>query len=182
VDIGYAQFMSVHHDQAVTMCQIVLARGTSAVGELASEILTAQLLEMGQLRGWLQAWKQPLLPTSRQMTWLLNGKTTPDPELLRYIADCDASPAGMTGLATSDELNQLRERDGQARDRLFLELMIRHHSAALPMARFAARNADTSLIKSAAQLDLVEQSAELNGMQLQLRREFGAAEPARAIN
>ena len=103
---------------------------------------------------------------------MLSGKTPLDGTLLRYIADCNASPGGMPGLATSDELNRLRELDGDARDQLFLQLMIRHHTGALPMAQFAARNADTPLIRGTAALDQIEQSKEVGTMQMLLQRDF----------
>lgn len=79
---------------------------------------------------------------------------------MSYITDCNASPGGMVGLATTEELNRLRDLEGDARDRLFLELMIRHHQGALPMAQFAAQNADTSLVRGLAMQDIIEQGKE----------------------
>jgi uncharacterized protein (DUF305 family) len=108
------------------------------------------------------------------MSWLLAGRTPPDAALLRYIAECDASPGGMAGMASADDLNRLRDARGDARDRLFLQLMIRHHAGALPMAQFAAANAHTRLIRQLAQVDLIEQSKELSEMQLMLQHEFGS--------
>lgn len=172
VDIGFAQFMASHHDQAVTLCQIVLAHGHSRVRPIANTMLAAQLLEMGRLQGSLSLWGEPLTPTRRPMEWLLQGAVAPDAALLRYVADCRAAPGGMKGLATSEELNRLRELDGDAGDRLFLQLMIRHHAGALPMAEFAAHNAGTPMIRGVAGLDLIEQGQEVGVMQLLLEREF----------
>jgi uncharacterized protein (DUF305 family) len=169
VDIGFAQFMTAHHDQAVTLCQIVLARGNSKVSAIANSILVEQLMEMGRMQGWLSLWGKPLIPTSRHMDWLLAGRTPPDATLLRYVADCNVSPGGMKGLATNVELNRLRELDGDVRDRFFLQLMIRHHAGALPMAEFAAQNADTPVTRGIAGLDMIEQSKELGTLQMLLQ-------------
>ncbi len=174
VDVGFAQFMIVHHDQAVIMSQIIVAHGQSEVSGMAISIQAAQLLEMGQMRGLLSSWNKPFLPSSKRMNWLLLGKISPDAALLRYIADCNASPGGMPGLATTEELNRLRELDGNARDLLFLQLMIRHHSGALPMAQFAARNADTPQIRGLATQILLDQTVELNRMEALLKM-HGAA-------
>jgi uncharacterized protein (DUF305 family) len=141
---------------------------------LANAIQATQLFEMGQMRGWLSLWNKPLIPTSKRMEWLLKGRILPDAAVLRYIADCNASPGGMVGLVTTEEFNRLRSLEGGARDQLFLELMIRHHQGAQPMAQFAAQSADTSLVRGMAALDVVEQSKELRAMQLRLQQDFGA--------
>ena len=75
----------------------------------------------------------------------------------------------MPGLATSEELNRLRGLDGEARDRLFLELMLRHHQGALPMAHFAARNAETQVVRTLAAQIEVQQAQEVGAMALLLR-------------
>ncbi len=169
VDVGFAQAMRSHHDQAVVMTQILLGHGDTRLASLARIIQTDQLIEIGQMKGWLLLWDKPLLPARAGMDWMLLGRTPPDAALTRYIADCRASPGGMPGLATSDELNQLRGLDGEARDRLFLELMLRHHQGALPMAHFAARNAETQVVRTlAAQIEM-QQAQELGAMAMLLR-------------
>ncbi len=169
VDVGFAQFMGSHHDQAVVMTQILLDHGTSKLGGLARSIQTAQLIEIGEMKGWLLLWGQPLLPATRSMDWMLLGKAPPDAELARYLLDCQSAAGGMPGLATSEELNRLRALDGDERDRLFLELMIRHHQGALPMAHFAARNAQLAAVRSLAAQMLFQQTEELSVMSLLLR-------------
>jgi uncharacterized protein (DUF305 family) len=182
VDIGFAQFMTAHHDQAVTLCQIVLSRGNSKLNGLANAILVNQLLEMGQMRGWLSLWNQALMPTRKHMDWMLKGKVAPDAATLRYLSDCNAAPGGMLGLASMDELNRLGSLEGGEQDRLFLELMIRHHQGALPMARFAAQNADTSLVRGLAALTVIEQSKEIDSMQMILRQPTEAEHSGQPIH
>ena len=169
VDVGFTQTMRSHHDQAVVMTQILLDHGSTRLASLARTIQTDQLIEIGQMKGWLLLWDKPLLPSRAGMDWLLLGRVPPDAALTQYIADCRASSGGMPGLATSEELNRLRGLDGEARDRLFLELMLRHHQGALPMAHFAARNAETQVVRTLAAQIEVQQAQEVGAMALLLR-------------
>ena len=168
VDVGFAQFMRSHHDQAVVMTQILLDHGPTRLAGLARSIQTAQLIEIGEMKGWLLLWGKPLLPASAGMNWMLLGKTPPDATLTRYLADC-RSAGGMPGLASSDELNTLRQLDGDERDRQFLQLMMRHHQGALPMAHFAALNAETPAVRTLAAQIEVQQMEELGAMALLTR-------------
>lgn len=174
VDLGFTQAMLVHHQQAVLMTQLLLARGETRFPGLARSIQTAQLVELGQMKGWLQLWQAPLLPSRHGMDWMRLGRNPPDEALQRYLLDCQRAPGGMPGLASSDEIDQLRRLDGAARDALFLELMIRHHQGALPMARFAAINAGTPALRGLATQILAQQAEELAQMSL-LQRALGAA-------
>lgn len=169
MDVGFAQSMNSHHDQAVVMAQILLNRGNTKLVGLAKSIETAQLLEIGQMKGWLQLWGKPLLPSTSDMGWMQLGKSPPDAALAKYLLDCRSSPGGMPGLATTDQLNQLRKLDGGERDRLFLQLMIAHHMGALPMAQFAANNAETEVVRALAAQIVMHQSEELSVMMLMLR-------------
>lgn len=170
VDIGFAQFMRTHHDQAVVMTQILLDRGTTRLTGLARSIQNEQLIEIGEMKGWLLLWKRPLLPASTSMDWMLFGIEAPDATLTRYLSDCRSAPGGMPGLASSAELDQLRQLDGDARDRLFLQLMIRHHQGGLPMAHFAARNAGLAAVRQLAVGIESQQLQELAAMALLLRQ------------
>lgn len=170
VDVGFAQFMRSHHDQAVVMTQILLDHGSTRLTGLARAIEHAQLLEIGEMKGWLLLWNKPVLPATSAMDWMLLGKVPPDASLRQYLVDCRTA-GGMPGLATSEELNRLRRLDGEERDRLFLQLMIRHHQGALPMAHFAARNADTTVVRSLAAQIEVNQTEELGTMALLLRQQ-----------
>src|SRR3546814_6326432 len=78
VDVGFAQFMRGHHDQAVVMTQILLGRGTTRLVGLARSIQTAQLIEIGEMKGWLLLWGKPVLPATTSMDWMLFGKNAPD--------------------------------------------------------------------------------------------------------
>lgn len=177
VDIGFAQSMIRHHQQAIVMAQLLLDDPDTKLAGLARAIGSAQLLEVGQMKGWLQLWDQPVLPPRGGMDWMLLGSRAPEPYVAQYLLDCRASEAGMAGLATAAELNELRLRKGSERDRLFLELMLRHHQGAITMARFAAANAALEPVKSQAAAIVVEQTEEIAAMVPRLR---AISQPARS--
>jgi uncharacterized protein (DUF305 family) len=163
VDIGFAQFMSLHHDQAVTMCQILLGHHQSALSDVAMSILTAQAIEIGQMRGWLNLWNKPGAPTTKRMDWMLAGTAPIKPAIVYYVAECNTK-RGMPGMATVEELNELRILDGPAGDRLFLKLMIRHHEGGLPMAQVAVVNGHIPAVQMLAAHVVFDQTSELNQM------------------
>lgn len=162
VDIGFAQFMSLHHEQAISMSHMLL-RGPepTPLKTVALTIALSQMRELGRMEGWLQAWGQGLKPDSTGMGWMLLGKTPPDEKLKRYLIDCESSPTGMPGLATLAELEALRQLKGKERDRKFLQLMIAHHEGGIPMAEFASVNAEVGAVRSLARLIVMEQSEEI---------------------
>lgn len=162
VDIGFARSMSLHHQQAIAMAQLMLDGRPTPLAPLARQIAYAQLLELGEMRGFLKLWGAPLSQTKVDMSWMLAGDTAPDAELRQYLLDCERSPTGMPGLATMAQLEQLRSLDGRPRDALFLELMLAHHAGGIPMARFAAAQAQLAVVRKLAALIVLDQSRELN--------------------
>lgn len=169
VDIGFAQFMSLHHQQAIGMAQLMLDGRPSPLATLARSIAYTQLLELGEMRGWLRLWNQALVPEKRSMDWMLQGSTAPDEALLQYLLDCQRSPTGMSGLATDAEVDGLRQLDGRARDEHFLRLMLAHHQGGLPMARYAATEARVAAVRELASRVVVEQSQEIHRILLTLQ-------------
>ena len=137
VDIGFAQDMSAHHTQAVEMAGMALT-GTSdpAIRRLAYDILTTQQGQIGRMQGWLQVWDAPARGTDGYMSWMpMTGQHGHDGGLRK-----------MPGMATPDELQQLRESHGDALDVLFLQLMLRHHQGGVSMLEYGAEHADTTEI------------------------------------
>ena len=83
-------------------------------------------------------------------------------EDLNYISRCKASEGGpMPGSPSMDDYELLRGSSGVNKDRLYLELMIKHHEAAVEMADFAGRHAQSDLIKSFTNRIKREQLKEL---------------------
>ena len=177
VDIGFAQSMSIHHQQAISMAQIMLsAPQDTPLKRMAQTIAYSQLRELGKMEGWLRLWGENTFPPSNAMSWMLLGKEPPSEALLQYLIDCETSPTGMQGLATIAELNELRQLEGKTKDRLFLELMLAHHQGGLPMAQFAAKNADIAAVKELALLMATEQAEEVTHMRRALAAISASAE------
>ena len=168
VDIGFAQFMGLHHQQAIGMSQLLLDGRPTRLAGLARSIAGAQLLELGEMHGWLRLWGKPLLPATRSMSWMLSGDAPPDPQLSRYLLDCQRSATGMVGLPSDAALNRLRELEGRARDEHFLKLMLAHHEGGVPMVRFAAQQAQLPAVRDLATRIILEQSREIAQIQLML--------------
>lgn len=147
VDVGFAQDMAVHHEQALVMAQLALDRSDSAaVTAYARQILVGQAKEQGTLQGWLGLWGAPQLPSGPSMSWM--GMPMAGP---------------MPGMATQRQLDELGRRTGKRFDMLFLTLMTRHHRGGIAMAQYAAKHARLPVVRSQASLMVVEQAQEIAG-------------------
>ena len=74
----------------------------------------------------------------------------------------DAGSTLMPGMATEEELANLRSLQGAAFDVEFLRLMIRHHQGGTEMAEYAADAAAQPVVRSLASAIAETQSAELD--------------------
>lgn len=175
IDVRFAQFMSLHHHQAVVLSQMMRGTVSPGVLVLAETIRHEQQLELGEMRGWLRIWGQPHLPESRNMEWMLLGRTPPNEALRKYLLDCQSTPSGMSGLATDAEVVELHRLEGRAREHKYLEMMLRHHMGGLPMARFAFDNATHPAVKSLASRIVIDQQREVLGIRLMLAQLDAAA-------
>lgn len=147
VDIGFAQDMVVHHQQAVTMAQTVRDTASPPVRRLAVAIELDQLREIGHMQGWLALWEAPQLPSGPPMTWMS--------EHSEHAADRE-----MPGLASQDELDRLGGLKGEDLDAFFLQLMIRHHEGGRLMTTAAARDAAVPHVRAYARTMTIEQRQE----------------------
>lgn len=168
IEIGFAQTMSRHHQQAIGMAQLMLDGRPTALVVLARSIAGAQMLELGEMQGWLRLWKLPFVSNARSMDWMLLGNGPLDAELTQYLLDCERSPTGMVGLATDAEINRLRRTEGRERDLLFLNLMLAHHEGGIPMARFAAQEARIEAVRRLAVQVVREQYEEIARIRMML--------------
>ena len=150
-DIGFCQDMSVHHLQALAMCQRVLGRDTGgAVQAAAAEVLQNQAMEVGQMRAWLADWSESTVPPSIVMGWMgaNNGAGMPI--------------AMMPGYASDEQLLELSTLDGRARGRRWLELMRAHHVGGVTMASQAAVLASSSKVIRLATFQAKAQTFEIS--------------------
>ncbi|MEC9361735.1 MAG: DUF305 domain-containing protein [Pseudomonadota bacterium] len=179
IDIGFAQSMSLHHQQAIGMAQLMLDGRPTPLTPLARSIVAEQLLELGEMRGWLRLWDAPLIAARQGMDWMRLADRPLAPEELDYLLDCQRSPTGMSGLATDQEVDRLRQLEGRERDAHFLRLMLAHHEGGLPMARFAAEQARVQVVRELAARVVLEQSKEVYLLQRMLAAMAAAEAPPR---
>jgi len=169
VDIGFAQDMIVHHQQAVLMAAYTREHARSdEIRALAGVIDSAQQREIGQMTGWLQGWRKPLQSDRLPMTWMADDM--PD-----HMHD-DLGAGSMPGMASPAELDRLVNLTGKPLDVQFLRLMTRHHRGGLPMAKDAANRARTEYVRSAARMMIGDQQREIDQMQVLLQARGVAAE------
>jgi uncharacterized protein (DUF305 family) len=153
VEAGFARDMMVHHAQAVEMAEIVRSRSESQdIRILASNILLGQQAEIGQMRGWLEVWGVPATGTEPHMAWM--GHPTEGP---------------MPGMASPEELDALQRASAEEMEVLFLQLMIAHHQAALPMAEAVLERTDRPEVKQFATALIASQQEEIWSMQESLQ-------------
>lgn len=168
VDIGFARSMMLHHDQAVQMSMMMIGSGLPHAENLSNAIVIKQTRENGVLEGWLTALGQATVTTEPPMAWVERATNVRHLDDQLYAAQCKASGGEMEGVATAEQLAQLAAATGEDKEKLFLELMIAHHQAAIPMGWFAFRNGEASLIKSLARSMVREQAFEIAWMQQRL--------------
>jgi uncharacterized protein (DUF305 family) len=169
VDIGFAQDMIVHHQQAVLMAAYAREHaGSGDVRTLAGAIDSAQQREIGQMTGWLQSWGKPLASDQLPMSWMAD-------EMPTHMHD-DLGAGSMPGMASPAEMDRLVNLTGKRLDLQFLRLMIRHHEGGLPMAKDAASHARAGYVRNAARTMIVDQQREIDQMQLLLQARGAAPE------
>lgn len=172
VDIGFAQDMSVHHEQALTMANLALTRASPRVRLLAQGIVTQQLKEIGYMQGWLLLWRAPGMAATDEMRWMREAyahAARRDTAYEQFIDSC-AQGRGMPGMASPQELESLAsEASPVAFDAAFLSLMVRHHQGAVVMARFTSEHAQLDLVRGFARAMAAEQQQEMARMLSWLR-------------
>ncbi len=148
-EAGFARDMSVHHAQAVEMAELLRNRTQSEeIRILAVDMALTQQGQIGQMHGWLAAWGLPLTRTGPAMAWM--GHPT---------------ESRMPGMARPEEIEELREASPEETDVRFLQLMIPHHQAAIPMAEAALERSDRPEVERLARAIAASQGAEIEAMQ-----------------
>ncbi|WP_420125629.1 DUF305 domain-containing protein [Longimicrobium sp.] len=114
-DVRFVTGMIAHHGQALEMVALVPGRATrDDVRMMAERIAVSQRDEIALMERWLTA----------------RGEPVPSAD----SAHAHHGPGHvMAGMLTPEEMQRLAAASGAEFDRLFLELMIRHHEGALAM-------------------------------------------------
>lgn len=124
-DVDFMQQMIHHHAQALQMTVLVPGRTTRReIHLIAERIEVSQRDEIRQMQQWLRARGEavPAADTMPTVSHAAHGGHT-----------ADSTHAMMPGMLTPAQMAQLAAATGAGFDRLFLELMIRHHEGALTM-------------------------------------------------
>ena len=155
VDVGFAQDMSVHHQQAVQMASWERDHTTDpALKQLAFDIETTQLQQIGQMQGWLSLWGAPTDPPGgKHMAWMASSDHA-------HMAGSAGGVDTMPGMASSDQLRALRAATGPQLDVLFLQLMLRHHQGGVTMLQYGADHASVPEVRNLAAQMLSSQTSE----------------------
>lgn len=145
-DAMFATGMIPHHEQAVEMADIVLAKDgiDERVIELAQQIKAAQDPEIETMKGWLTDW----------------GVTYED----SGMGGMEGMDHG-DGMMSESDMVQLDDANGLEASRLFLEQMIVHHEGAIMMAQLEIDNGDNPDAVDLADAIVRGQSTEVATMQ-----------------
>ncbi|HAV81416.1 MAG TPA: DUF305 domain-containing protein [Erythrobacter sp.] len=114
-DVKFLQDMIVHHQQAVDLAALVEGRSNNSdIVAIAGRIDASQADEIAFMREWLAERGQPAA--------------------MQHHAGMDhAAHHLMMGMATPAQVAELGTLESTAFDRLFLQLMVRHHGGAIDM-------------------------------------------------
>lgn len=135
-DVTFTQSMIPHHEQAVRMAKMArLHASTPEVKNLAEVIEAAQGPEIATMEGWLEDWGQDESDSKSGM-----GHGSDD----------------MPGMMSDDDLSGLEASTGGGFDRMFLTMMIEHHTGAIEMAKTEqskGKNADAKALAKKIEAD-----------------------------
>ncbi|HIY95562.1 MAG TPA: DUF305 domain-containing protein [Candidatus Rothia avicola] len=149
-DIMFAQMMIPHHQQAVEMSEMLLAKeGIPAqVVEFAQGVIDAQGPEINRMNAMLEAWDQQPVTDSGGMD---HGKM-----------------GGMSGMMSQEDMTALEEAQGTEAARLYLEQMTTHHEGAVDMARDEVADGQNPHAITLAEQVISDQEAEISQMKQML--------------
>ena len=139
-DLMFAEMMIPHHEQAIEMSDIALAKSqNSEVLALATQIKNAQAPEIDQMKSW--------------------GGTSMGSHAGHM----------MDGMLTDEEMQALSAAMGKEFDRLFLEGMIKHHEGAIDMAEMVVQSTNQE-VSTLANAIITAQKEEIVRMKELLSR------------
>jgi uncharacterized protein (DUF305 family) len=140
-DVMFVQMMIPHHQQAVAMSDTLSKKsGVSAeTTALAKEIKAAQQPEIATMRGWLKAWGHDM---GGGMGGMNHGGTD-------------------DGMATDAEMKEFDQTDGTAAEKMYLEMMTKHHQGAIVMAQTETRSGENTDAVTLANNIITSQQQEI---------------------
>lgn len=168
VDVGFSRDMRDHHAQAVEMSLMVRdATDDPEIRRLALDVMLTQQQQLGQMYGWLASWGETQTSSDAPMAWMTDGAGSgmSGGGMAGMNHDSQSQPmqeTSMPGMATPQEMRRLKSARGLEAERLYLQLMIPHHRAAVAMAQAAAESASQPYVRRLAQSIVNSQTSELD--------------------
>ncbi len=145
-DVTFAQGMIPHHEQAIEMADIALDPNMGASGpvhDLATRIKGGQDPEIELMTGWLTTWGQPL----------------------QMATDEGHEMSSMDGMMSAEEMDALGTMTAADFDKMWMEMMIRHHQGAIAMAQTVKAAGSSPDVLALADQVIAAQQAEIAEMQ-----------------
>nr|WP_042195134.1 DUF305 domain-containing protein [Kibdelosporangium sp. MJ126-NF4]CEL21699.1 FIG00995041: hypothetical protein [Kibdelosporangium sp. MJ126-NF4]CTQ92479.1 FIG00995041: hypothetical protein [Kibdelosporangium sp. MJ126-NF4] len=167
IDVGFAQDMSTHHLQAVSMASWARDHTSDQVVKtLAFDIEGTQKGQVGMMAGYLDVWGQPeSRPPNRQaMSWMATNAAGAHQHGSNPEHPGMQPGQLMPGMATQEELAKMRKMTGKELDVYFLQLMLRHHEGGLSMAQYGETHVALPPLRNLARTIVVSQSGEAQYM------------------
>ena len=139
-DMQFTMMMIPHHEQAVEMADMILAKDgiDERVITLAEQIKAAQGPEIELMESWLDDWGTPM-------------------------GDMDGMDHG--GMMSDTDMQALEDATGDEASRLFLEQMIVHHEGAIEMAQDEVDNGQNPDVITLAENIIASQTTEIATME-----------------
>jgi uncharacterized protein (DUF305 family) len=151
-DVSFAQMMIEHHRQAIEMAKLAPTRaGSPKVKELAAKIEAEQQPEIQTMTGWLKAWGAPSAMVGGMNHGSMSGS------------------GSMPGMMTDADMTKLKAAKGPEFDRMFLTMMIEHHTGAVQMAKTEEAKGQNPEAKALAKQIVTTQTAEIAEMRAILK-------------
>ncbi|MHA7155589.1 DUF305 domain-containing protein [Arthrobacter sp. TMN-50] len=148
-DAMFAQSMIPHHQQAVEMSDVMLAKDNVSpdVVNLATRIKEAQDPEIETMTSWLEAWDRPVMPEGGMAGHGMG------------------STGGVDGMMGQDQMADLEAAEGDDAAEMFLESMTEHHIGAVDMAHEEIDNGENPEAIALAETIAETQQAEIQEME-----------------
>lgn len=161
VDVGFMQDMGYHHEQAVQMALLLLAKDDVDDGlkKFATEVVVGQRYEQGIFSATLDRFGHASEPGEEDPN-ALPSDDLDGGEVMGWMGE-PVPIDDMPGLATEEQMAELEAATGEEAEALWIALMSEHHLAGLHMADYAARHGRDDTTVNLAEAIVKNQRSEV---------------------
>lgn len=146
-DVGFMQDMSLHHEQAIQMSLVLLSKDEvdRELRNYAQEIVISQRFDQGVFNATLDRFGHPSDTGDTVMEWMGHPMAATD----------------MVGLASPEQMADLKAASGNEAAALWIALMSEHHLGGIDMAQAAARSGSDRTVVNIARGNATVQADEI---------------------